>query len=327
MECLRNVSRALHLWNKQVFGNLFENVKKGEAMVAAAELRAQSDLSDEAHLELQRAQANLKRLLAVEEQFWSQKARVKIHKIHDSVGDWVMDDEGIRREAVRYFSNLFSTDSVSEFQLLHVIPNLGDDIENMRLEEVPSLVEVKAVIFDMDGDSIARLDGFIGKFFTMAWEVVAHDVYMAIVSFLCGRLSGVLPRIISPQQSGFVKGRSTTDNYLLAQELMSKMGRKCKGGNLALKLDMAKAYDRVSWPFLIAVMRRFGFDERFIDMVWRLISNVWFSTCVVGYKVLRHCPSVSYLGFADDIIIFANSGVDSLRRVIWTLDWYQSDSV
>ena len=61
-EKLRNVSRALHLWNKQVFGNVFENVKKGEAMVAAAELRAQSDLSDEAHLELQRAQTNLKRL-------------------------------------------------------------------------------------------------------------------------------------------------------------------------------------------------------------------------------------------------------------------------
>ena len=45
-----------------------------------------------------------------------------------------------------------------------------------------------------------------------------------------------------------------SDNYLLAQELMSDMGRKCKGGNLALKLDMAKAYDRVSWRFLIAIL-------------------------------------------------------------------------
>ena len=52
---LRNVSRALHFWNKHVFGDVFENVKKGEEVVAAAELRAQSDLSVEAHLELQHA--------------------------------------------------------------------------------------------------------------------------------------------------------------------------------------------------------------------------------------------------------------------------------
>ncbi|XP_027151979.1 uncharacterized protein LOC113752035 [Coffea eugenioides] len=74
---LKNVSRALHLWNKQVFGDIFENIKQGEAVVAAAELRVQSNLSIEAHLEVQRAQASLHRLLAVEEQFWSQKARVK----------------------------------------------------------------------------------------------------------------------------------------------------------------------------------------------------------------------------------------------------------
>ena len=103
-----------------------------------------------------------------------------------------------------------------------------------------------------------------------------------ISRILVERLAGVLPRIISPQQSGFVKGRSMANNFLLAQELMSEIGRKCREENLALKLDMAKAYDRVSWPFLIAVLRRFGFGERFIDMVWRLISNVWFSMLVNG---------------------------------------------
>ncbi|XP_071909825.1 uncharacterized protein [Coffea arabica] len=45
---------------------------------------------------------------------------------------------------------------------------------------------------------------------------------------------------------------------------------------------MAKAYDRVSWLHLIGVLRKFGFGERFIDMVWRLISNVWFSVMING---------------------------------------------
>ena len=51
---------------------------------------------------------------------------------------------------------------------------------------------------------------------------------------------------------------------------------------MALKLDMAKAYDMVSWQFLITILRRFGFGERFIDMVWKLISNVWFFVLVNG---------------------------------------------
>nr|XP_027127775.1 uncharacterized protein LOC113743906 [Coffea arabica] len=45
---------------------------------------------------------------------------------------------------------------------------------------------------------------------------------------------------------------------------------------------MAKAYDRVSWLFLLQVLRRFGFGERWIDMIWRLISNVWFSVLING---------------------------------------------
>ena len=49
-----------------------------------------------------------------------------------------------------------------------------------------------------------------------------------------------------------------------------------------LKLDMAKAYDRVSWLHLTRVLRQFGFGERFIDMTWRLVSNVWFSVMVNG---------------------------------------------
>lgn len=87
------------------------------------------------------------------------------------------------------------------------------------------------------------------------------------------RIVEVLPKIISPTQSGFVKGRSITENILLAQEIIRDIYRRSQNVNVVVKLDMAKAYDRVSWIFLTKVLRRFGFAEPIIDMVWRLVSN------------------------------------------------------
>ena len=103
-----------------------------------------------------------------------------------------------------------------------------------------------------------------------------------ISKILAIRLAKMLSGIISPQQSSFVKGRQIFDNVLLVQECIADIRKAGRGGNVVLKLDMAKAYDRVSWPVLIQVLRWFGFFEAWIDMVWRLILNVWFSIIVNG---------------------------------------------
>lgn len=51
-----------------------------------------------------------------------------------------------------------------------------------------------------------------------------------------------------------------------------------------LKLDMAKAYDWVSWFFLLSVMRRMGFYVVWIDFVFWAVSNIWYSVVVNGVK-------------------------------------------
>lgn len=90
------------------------------------------------------------------------------------------------------------------------------------------------------------------------------------------RMVEVLPRIISMNQSGFVKGRSIFENILLAQEIITDINMRNKNINVVVKLDMAKAYDRVSWIYLTKVLRCFGFTE------WRLLSNNWYSVLVNG---------------------------------------------
>lgn len=42
------------------------------------------------------------------------------------------------------------------------------------------------------------------------------------------------------------------------------------------------------------VLRRFGFDERVIDMVWRLLSNNWYSILIngQGYELFKSSRGV-----------------------------------
>lgn len=100
------------------------------------------------------------------------------------------------------------------------------------------------------------------------------NFYNKIISkLLATHLACIFPVIISENQSGFVKGRVIQDNILLAQELMHHLSKRVSGSNIAIKLDMAKAFDKVSWFFLIKVLRKIGFHEIFIDQIWLLISD------------------------------------------------------
>lgn len=69
---------------------------------------------------------------------------------------------------------------------------------------------------------------------------------------------------------------------LLAQEIIRDINLRNKNHNVVVKLDMAKAFDKVSWIYLTKVLRQFGFCEGVIDMVWRLISNNWYYVLING---------------------------------------------
>ena len=60
---------------------------------------------------------------------------------------------------------------------------------------------------------------------------------------------------------------------MIAQETIHPIKKPYIGSNVIIKLDMAEPYDRVSWSYICLVLWKMGFDEVFIDMVWRIIAN------------------------------------------------------
>ena len=55
-----------------------------------------------------------------------------------------------------------------------------------------------------------------------------------------------------------------------------------KLGFMVMKLDMSKAYVRVEWSYLVKIMEKLGFCEKWVSLVYKCISMVSYSILVNG---------------------------------------------
>nr|XP_009587095.1 uncharacterized protein LOC104084842 [Nicotiana tomentosiformis] len=204
---------------------------------------------------LQIAQAELKKYLSIKEQFWKQK-------------------ELISTAAVEFSSRQFTQErDPTNFDLLNNVPSMVTMEHNLYLCKFPTFEEVKKAVFTLSGDSTSGPNGFTGLFYQHCWDIVGEDIFNMVQQFYRGPIS----------LSNFInKGISIFENTLLTQEIVSDIRLRGKPANVVIKLDMAKAYDRVSWKYLLHVLRRMGFAEYFINMIWNLLANNWYYVLVNG---------------------------------------------
>jgi hypothetical protein len=122
---------------------------------------------------------------------------------------------------------------------------------------------------------------------------LCNVMYKLISKVLANRLKLVLPAIISCPQSAFIPGRLISDNIIVAFETMHAMQTRMwsKVGYMGVKLDMSKAYDRVEWMFLEALMLRMGFDVRWVYLIMQCVTSVQYSVIINGSPVGEIRPS------------------------------------
>ncbi|GKB12596.1 reverse transcriptase [Tanacetum coccineum] len=210
--------------------------------------------------------------------------------------------------AAGYFSKLFSSSSPQDCEsAVNDIDRSLTDNERHALERRVTSTEIFEALMQMDPSKAPGPDGMTAMFYQKFWCFTA-----------------------------FVSDRVITDNAIVAFEVFHWLKKKKDGrkGALTLKIDMSKAYDRVEWPFIQAVLSKFGFPSHFSNLIMACVSSVSLSFNIKGQvsevlssmirksvmeghshgvKVCRGAPEISHLFFADDSIFFTRSSVTPLK--------------
>ena len=101
---------------------------------------------------------------------------------------------------------------------------------------------------------------------------LVHSFAKLVTKVLANRLAGRLDKMVLPNQSAFIKKRFIQDNFMMVQQTVKFLHNQ-KQPRILLKLDITKAFDSVSWAFLLEVLRKLGFGSRWRDLVCGLLAS------------------------------------------------------
>lgn len=108
-------------------------------------------------------------------------------------------------------------------------------------------------------------------------------IYKVLAKLIVMQLKPMLPKIIHPNQTSFVPGRNISDNIIIAQELLHRYqlatGRTTY---FAWKIDLSKAYDRLRWEFIDAVIQDIGTPNNLKNLIMQCITQVRYRIMVNG---------------------------------------------
>ncbi|XP_027158259.1 uncharacterized protein LOC113759880 [Coffea eugenioides] len=110
-----------------------------------------------------------------------------ISRVKDAAGQWIENIEGIKASVTNFFTTLFCSDREGREtpQVDFAVPKLNQ-LENSELHKLPTMEELKEVIFSMSQDSAPGPDGFSAGFYQASWVIICEDLLDAVLEFFEG---------------------------------------------------------------------------------------------------------------------------------------------
>eukprot|EP00253_Pinus_taeda_P035296 PITA_35296 len=110
---------------------------------------------------------------------------------------------------------------------------------------------------------------------------LCNILYKIISKIIANRIKPILSRHISPQQFAFLENRQIHEAIGSAQEAIHSIWTKhlkC----ILLKIDLSKAFDRVSWLYIKMILIHIGFPLALINWIMACITSPTFSILING---------------------------------------------
>jgi len=96
-----------------------------------------------------------------------------------------------------------------------------------------------------------------------------------VTKIIAIRIKVILSNHILGEQFGFLEGRQIHEAIRVAQDGMHSIKTKKLKGEI-LKIDLSKAYDKVSWLYIRLLLTHLGFDIGFIRWIMSCITTISF---------------------------------------------------
>ncbi|XP_075091576.1 uncharacterized protein LOC142171774 [Nicotiana tabacum] len=176
-----------------------------------------------------------------------------------------------------------------DFAFLDNVPSMVTVEQNMELCRYLTLEEIKGAIFELSGDSVSGPDGFTGKFYQDCWEIIGFDIHNI--------------------------------------EIVTDIRLRAKPANVMIKLDMAKAYDRVSWNQASGFFKSTRGVKQgdplspllfmlSAEVLSRSLNKMFEDKDFIGFGMPKWSEPLNHLTYADDTIIFASTQPESLKKAV-----------
>ena len=154
--------------------------------------------------------------------------------ISDFMGDKALGPDGFSMAFFQSCWCILKAEIMAVFQNFHTQAVFEKSLNTSFLALIPKKVEAVKI---KDFRPISLVDG----------------IYKIISKVLANRLRRVAPKLISDSQNAFVKSRQILDSFLIASECIDSRLKSGVPGVLC-KLDVEKAYDHMSWGFLMYML-------------------------------------------------------------------------